>query len=256
MNQAQLLALFEASPMKAEIERELEGVHELHRGILGDPLPEALSEEADNEKYASSSLKQAFTLTRRAFVNDMRNPAYIMQWVLGIVMMLFMGMLYSYVDTVSLSGNVSYIDDNLKQWGACTQNLSTLGVILNSTASQANQTLIECGSQASYISLLQFARTSLLYQLLASMFFSEMPQVASVHNDRALLFREHASRSYSSGAWIVSWVSRIAFAGFVKGLVFPPFVYFSAQLPILPEPYFLFCIFMGTMSMAGAVFFV
>jgi hypothetical protein len=192
--------------------------------------------------------------------------------VLGIVMMLFMGMLYCYVRTPDTSaGDAELLEANLEQWGACSQNVSTLARVLNTSAAQVNQTLWDCGQNLEMASALQLARSSLLYQLLvrqprarcapgqaltptsrqASMFFSEMPQVAAVHADRAMLFREHASRSYSTAAWIVSWVSRIAFAGFLKGLVFPPFVYFSAQLPYLAEPYFLFCIFMGTMSMAG-----
>ena len=204
-------------------------------------------------KYASTNLKQTFTLTRRALVSSTRNGAYIMSWVLGIIMMLFMGMLYSSVNNPKFPASAfATINTELNNWGACTQNLNQLAVVLNTTVKVANQTLLQCGQDLTESAFLSLARTSLLYQLLASMFFSEMPLVANIHQERNLYFREHASRSYSSLSWTLSWIVRIAFSGMLKGIIYPPFVYFSAQLTIAVEAYFLFCIFMGIMSIMGA----
>jgi len=261
MDEQKLLAMYLSSKMYTDTETALDGMHATTAGarFLGlEKVPPPVrivggdTSHVTGDKYASTLLKQAFTLTRRAFVNDIRNPAYVMQWVLGIVMFLFLGMLYCYVDSPGISGDVESIDLILNGWGACTLPISVLGVTLNMTTEQANETLLTCGREADLYLALYLARVSLLYQLLASMFFSEMPQVAAVHQDRAMFMREHGSRSYSSAAWVLSWVCKLAFAGFVKGMVYTPFVYFSAQLPYLAEPYFLFCIFMGTMSMAGS----
>ena len=204
-------------------------------------------------KYASTTLKQTFTLVRRAFVSSQRNNAYIMSWVLGIIMMLFMGMLYCYVSSPNYSPEtMEVIDQNLNDWGACSQNFTSIGTILGMNASEANSTVLSCAEDLNRSLYLSLARTSLLYQLLASMFFSEMPLLASIHHERNLYVREHASRSYSSFAWTFSWICRIAFSGLLKGLIYPPFVYFSAQLNIAFEPYILFSIFMGIMSVMGA----
>lgn len=86
---------------------------------------------------------------------------------------------------------------------------------------------------------------SLLYQLLAGMYFGESSIVTAVYVDRNMYAREHMSRSYSVGAWHFNWYIRLFFAGFLKGLLFSPFVYFPAQLTLSFEAYALFCIFMA-----------
>lgn len=203
--------------------------------------------------YTSTLWKQVFTLTRRALLNDKRNSSYIMSWVLGIIMMLFLGMLYSSVASpLYQPASFDLINRNLHAWGACSQNASMLALILNMTQADANHALQTCGEELNSSAQLAAARTSLLYQLLASMYFSEMPLVAQVHNDWQIFRREHASRAYSSLSWTLSWVIKIGFSGLVKGIVFPPFVYFSARLALEPNPYFLFSIFMGLMSTTGA----
>ena len=103
----------------------------------------------------------------------------------------------------------SAVSDNLVQWGACNQNFSTLGLILNTTSRQANLTVWNCGEELNTSLLLSLARTSLIYQLLASMFFSEMFLVSAVNKDGHLYVREHASKTYSSVSWILYWVSCI-----------------------------------------------
>jgi len=164
-----------------------------------------------------------------------------------------MGMLYCYVRAAPYAEEeIQSIETNMDEWGACTQNFTNLAEILNQTTTEVNDTIWTCATELNDSSQLGLARTSLIYQLLASMFFSEMPLVASIHQDRNLYIREHASRSYSSFAWSFSWICRIAFSGLLKGVIFPPFVYFSAQLSLAIESYVLFSIFMGIMSVMGA----
>jgi ABC-type multidrug transport system ATPase subunit len=202
-------------------------------------------------KYVTTQLKQIITLLRRALINDVRSSSYLMQWVLGIIMMLFMGMLYCYVKNPNLEG-LADLNTQLSEWGACTQNLTSLIKITNSSSpSQVTNLLQTCGDgSANTLELVQ-ARMSLLYQLLAGAFFSEMPQVAAIYDDRGSYFREHASRCYSTSSWIWFWIIKLTFSGFVKGIIFPPFVYFSAQMTLDPVGYFFFSMNMALMSIAG-----
>jgi hypothetical protein len=78
MTEAELGALWAASELRKQAEAFVARVHQ--PSAPGKPVPPPL-QHVSEDKYASSLLKQAFTLTRRAFVNDTRNPAYIMQWV-------------------------------------------------------------------------------------------------------------------------------------------------------------------------------
>ena len=202
--------------------------------------------------YNSSFLTQVLTLTRRFFLADIRDRQYIMTWVLGIVMMLFLGILYLNVSTPLFSiTELPSINNNMVEWGACSQNFTTIGMILNTSFDNANNTVWSCGTDINNAYLLGLARESFIYQILVSMFFSEFPQVAFMYNSRLLFQKEHSARAYSSSAWVFAWIAKISFCGFLKGLVYPPFVYFLGKLPIERAPYFLFSIYIGLMAVVG-----
>lgn len=243
----------------------LRTIYNIKKGIyagLPPPLEESYgtttngesgSSSTANEKYATGFWKQVRTLARRAIVNDMRNSAYVFgNWVIGPIMMLFYGALYSSVDT-PFSTNKTIISDRLDEMEACQLNDNSLAFYDPSfTVNTSTPSLLYCGQGIAEDQQLAFVRASLIYQILAAAYFSEMPYVAQVFLDKRMFFREHAARSYSSGAYHLAWYIRTLFAAFLKGLILVPLGYFAAQLVIDAEAYFLFAIFFGGMSACGS----
>ena len=135
--------------------------------------------------------------------------------------------------------------------GVCTQDPDTLAALLNTSTATTLNAQASCGQALLDLERLAFARRSLLYQLLAGMYFSESPVVAAVYTDRNMFYREHMSRSYSIPAWHFNWYVRLFFAGLLKGVVFSPLVYFPARLTLSFEAYALFSIFMACKLIRG-----
>jgi len=211
----------------------------------------ALGSDASTKggRYASSFLKQTFTLARRAIVNDMRNSAFVIgHWVIGPIMMLFYGALYSNIASPSNADPSSYLPV-LNSMQACNLNDASLAQF--DPATSIGQ-LEQCGKSINAEQQLAFVRASLIYQFMAAAYFSEGPYVSQVHFDKRMFFREHSARSYSSGAYHFAYFVRMFFAAFLKGLLFPPIGYFAADLKVNAESYFLFAIFFGAMSACGA----
>mmetsp|Transcript_19538 Transcript_19538/g.32134 ORF Transcript_19538/g.32134 Transcript_19538/m.32134 type:complete len:825 (-) Transcript_19538:38-2512(-) len=215
-------------------------------------LEEIYQNEADanDDKYATSFFNQVFTLSKRAIINDMRNSAYVIgNWVIGPIMMLFYGLLYS---NISSPENIATptLNNNLAVLQAVNLANTTLAGYNNPFFNTDG--MATCGANLNSDQQLNFVRSSLIYQLMAAAYFSESPYVSQVFLDKQMFFREHASRSYSSGAYHFAWYIRLFFVALLKGALFPPIGYFLAQLTTAAEPYFLFCIFFGAMSAAGS----
>jgi len=241
---------------KSDLRREnLRTIWQVKTGRYEDTPPVLNEVFSDNvhQKYATSFQKQVYALARRSIINDMRNPAYVFgNWVIGPIMMLFYGALYSNVDQPSTANSAAF-ESILDELQVCNLDDSSL-LQFNPPLSiiSGPNPLIDCGAQVNEDQQLAFVRASLIYQFMAAAFFSEAPWVAQVFQDKRMYFREHAARSYSSGAYHMNLFIRIFFSAFMKGLFFTPIGYFAAGLKIEAEPYFIFAIIFGGMSATGA----
>lgn len=70
--------------------------------------------------------------------------------------------------------------------------------------------------------------------------------------EKAIFYREHASGSYSSIAYHLSWFLRLTFFGVFKAVIYPPFCYFLSSLTISIDRYIYFSLIVLLMSTTGS----
>lgn len=243
-------------------------LYQVYNKTYADMPPSLTPGEEDNgveQVYVTTFSKQVFTLARRAIVNDIRNPAYLIgNWVLGPVMFLFLGLLYENVDEPNPDlDDISTINAALTTSFSCSINNTNLQ---SYNPMQSFQSLVgyknldfdgpfdpdNCGTQLNNNALINFVQAALYYQFIAGAYFGELHYVAQVFLEKRMFFREHQSRTYSVFAYHTAYYIRMFFAATMKGLFFPALGYFLAKLSFNFESYALFAIFIGGMSACGA----
>jgi|GEM_PF-3370854 len=215
------------------------------------PLLEEIWNQHEASKYSTSFTHQVHYLVIRAVVNDFRNTAYITgHWVIGAVMMLFYGLLYSNIAAPSISTQTFY-SSNLESTSSCFLNNTYM---TQYPQNPTTTTIVECGEPSLLSLQYLFVRISLLYQLMSAAFFAENTYVSSMYLEKRMFFREHSSHGYSSGAYHMAWGIRLFFAAGVKSLVLPPFAYFLCKLEVDIGAYLIFIFVYGAMSCCGSAF--
>lgn len=139
-------------------------VAQIEQGMF-EELPQELESNGEQDhKYVTSFIQQSSTLLHRSIMNESRNASYISSWVIGAVMMLFYGALYSNIllpegtDSFGLATVVSSIDAQLSDQGVCTLSPETLTSLTNTSSAALNERVDECGAGLLAINRLGFAR--------------------------------------------------------------------------------------------------
>jgi ABC-type multidrug transport system permease subunit len=71
-----------------------------------------------------------------------------------------------------------------------------------------------------------------------------------------MFYRENSSGAYSAASYHLTWLFKIIFTAFLRGVFFTPLVYFLGNLTPTAIQYLLFCVLLTVADMIGGAFAV
>eukprot|EP00965_Chrysotila_dentata_P015925 527035-Pleurochrysis_carterae.AAC.1 len=180
------------------------------------------------------------------YVVDSRNPAYVIAWLINFIVLVFQGLTYVVIvqppDTPSLS---SY-REAFAAVAVCNADPSTPGY------ETLNSDVRECGVALSTQTGVADAHAALLFMVINALFVNELAYVPLVHAEKHIFHREHAAAAYSTTAWHLAWLLKMAFSAALKTILYPPAFYFLSKLHLSFESYLTACFISGGMGFAGS----
>lgn len=111
---------------------------------------------------------------------------------------------------------------------------------------------ITCGETLVNVTSVEYASKGFLFLVINALFINEAVHVPSVMFDKRFFAREHGARAYSSLAWHLTWLIKLALTAAIKLILYTPCFYFLGQLRLDFTAYAAAAFATGGMSFAGS----
>ena len=96
------------------------------------------------------------------------------------------------------------------------------------------------------------SQKAVMFQVLTGVCLLELDILAKAFLEKSIFFREHASGAYSTPSYHLYWFLRLSFHGFLRGILYTPFVYFLSGLTLGFDKILYFGLIVSLMSTTGS----